>query len=684
MIKRLVVVSIAVCALGSLVASAQIERAMKQATRAAWQQTSGPAGGAVFAIDSANGVSIVAGSAGATFGSTNGGVSWRHSHRGVSLTESFARLNAVGDGSWFAASFYHVWRSVDDGRTWAAAEDGLDAADAYIRVFDGTAYAVARDDEWNNALWVFDDVSETWSLIPTPDSIDSVLVEGQFILASNETAYSPTVMRSFDGGETWELIELVDEIFSFSEFVRSGSAIVAFMQSDGIWRSYDDGATWTQIVPASELSPVKLKKLGSALYVFEYNGDLYRSIDDGSTWTQINNGLTGIRDVALDGDRLLATATEVYVSDDDGQTWTQSHDGIVATNIKGLHHLADGVGAVESSLDGVYVSANGGRTWSFDPGALPADVNLLSVFEYDAQTLFIGTDADGVYRSLDGGATWSPANSGWPTYHSGTFAADYHRAVDFARIGDDIYAATGEAWEVIGGTLGQPQRTRSGAGVYRSSDLGQSWTPVRSGIPVDMTNPLYGNTIYASIVRMGAFDGDLLISTAEYGIYRSTDGAASWQSSSTGLPGGGTDVRVRRFLDLDGMILAASASYSLSDPFEPIFASLDGGQSWTEWATGLGTQRGVSAIVRQGNRLVASLTVNSSISDEPTFFVSRDDGASWSPMAGNVAGLYVNDLMVEGEDLLAATSLGVWRLAPAMRRVGEFGVVSSQLSVVGE
>ena len=95
------------------------------------------------------------------------------------------------------------------------------------------------------------------------------------------------------------------------------------------------------------------------------------------------------------------------------------------------------------------------------------------------------------------------------------------RTVDFARDGSGaLYAAA------------------SNGGVWKSADGGATWTSVADGLPTQVVasvawSPAAGGTLFV-LTGDNAFGGD---SRAGLGVYRSTDGGATWQHGS-GVPDG--------------------------------------------------------------------------------------------------------------------------------------------------
>ncbi|MCB9919283.1 MAG: hypothetical protein H6832_12850 [Planctomycetes bacterium] len=192
---------------------------------------------------------------------------------------------------------------------------------------------------------------------------------------------------------------------------------------------------------------------------------------------------------------------------------------------------------------GVFRTDDAGVTWRAIGDAIPTTATgALCVHPGDDNTIWVGTgEANfahhsryglGIAKTVDGGVSWV-------VYGSNEFAG---RCI--ARICVDpknpakLFAASTPA----GGFL--PARSaarehplRNGpVGVFRSLDGGEHWTQLAGGLPtgiaatdlvIDPANP---TTLYAAI-------GDIF-GNANNGIYKTTDGGASWSKLGGGLPSG--------------------------------------------------------------------------------------------------------------------------------------------------
>ena len=107
------------------------------------------------------------------------------------------------------------------------------------------------------------------------------------------------------------------------------------------------------------------------------------------------------------------------------------------------------------------------------------------------------------------------------------------------------------------------------------------------------------------------------------------------------------------------------------DDFEPhVFRTADYGRTWVGIADGLPHGRFV-AVVRADPKAAGLLYAGT----DASVFVSFDDGAHWSPLGSDLPTALVNDLLVHGNDLIAATQgRAIWALddiAPLREAVGQ-------------
>ncbi len=196
---------------------------------------------------------------------------------------------------------------------------------------------------------------------------------------------------------------------------------------------------------------------------------------------------------------------------------------------------------------------------------------------------YFGATGGGLWKTTDRGETWTPVTDKQITSAS-------VGAVAVAESNPDIvYIGTGES--CIRGNI------MPGDGMYKSTDAGKSWKHIGfrdaqniSKIRVHPTN--------ADIVFVAAF-GQHGVPNDERGIFKSTDGGATWRKVLfRNAQTGGVDLSLDR--NNPNVIYAAlweafRKEYTMSSggPGSGLFKSTDGGENWTELTKAPGMPTGV-------------------------------------------------------------------------------------------
>ncbi len=238
----------------------------------------------------------------------------------------------------------------------------------------------------------------------------------------------------------------------------------------------------------------------------------------------------------------------------------------------------------------------------------------------DGTTFYFGAVDGGIWKTTNAGTTWKPIFDGQPVASIGALAV----APSNPRV---IYAGTGET--DIRSDLA------SGTGVYKSSDGGETWkfvglkeTRQIAKIVVDPGNP--------DIVYVGAL-GHAYGPNPERGVYKSSDGGASWQH----VLDKGPELGVADLAIAAGKptVLFASLWSARRPPWSTyaplvgdgsgLYRSTDGGASWQSCA-GSGLPEGKwgrvgVAISSDARRVYALIEAAKS-----GLYVSSDGGATWS------------------------------------------------------
>ncbi|UXI68056.1 PKD domain-containing protein [Tahibacter amnicola] len=254
------------------------------------------------------------------------------------------------------------------------------------------------------------------------------------------------------------------------------------------------------------------------------------------------------------------TWAELGPSSMDMVDWTM---GRVAgrLNVVAPHPTDDSTLYIGSAAGGVWKTTNNGISWTpiFDSvGTQP--IGSIFIEPANPNRIWVGTGdkngggcagyfGQGVFLSEDGGATWTARNGTEPT----AMPLSIVNSVVVSPTDSNVILAGGAGSCSAAGAL-------SGAGVFRSTDRGLTWTRVLSNNVEDMIFVPGTSTVYAGLNGTG--------------VSKSTDGGATWTSVSNGLALTGSRLRLA-MAGSDSNVLYALAGSRL-------FRTGDGGANWTQ------------------------------------------------------------------------------------------------------
>ncbi len=388
-----------------------------------------------LAVDAAHPEQLVAASWGATYTSSDGGVTWARfpdEVRHLWLTDLEASPEPGGP-LLAAAQDLGVYR-FENGQ-WAQSHSALRGASIWLLVADparpGVAFASAGTHVRPGSLPGLHrttDGGNSWTTVRsvwgwcTPETFALDPSNGNHVLVSDCEGFG--LAASTDGGDSWSLVDLPGEWpDSLGPIVFSPSSpdrVYAFGDSGRVLRSDDRGATW-QVVNtefhsqpwplAAAVHPLEPQVVYAGLPVpqatFVY-GSVARSTDGGETWVDVSEGLPcwpnwggcGYESIAWLGihpdrpDRIWAVTVEhgLYVSEDGAASWHASSTPVLAGGVTLIPGRPDTVVVGDRAGGGIVVSDDGGQTWrslGASLGPPPAVFALAS--SPDGELLYAGT-----------------------------------------------------------------------------------------------------------------------------------------------------------------------------------------------------------------------------------------------------------------------------------------------------
>ena len=200
--------------------------------------------------------------------------------------------------------------------------------------------------------------------------------------------------------------------------------------------------------------------------------------------------------------------------------------------------------------DYIYKSRDGGKTWAnISRGMSHSRVIAMAVDPSYPATVYAGTKGDAVYKSYDGGQRWASVRSG---LDDATISSVVNQFVFDPYDSNHIFAATtmgifetktgGGSWvkkmegmkEVLmvvalGMDPTRPAVLYAGTsgGVYKSVNEGGHWEKVNNGlVPPEMIKS--SRALNVTSIHVDPFEPDTVYAATLSGLFKSTDGAASW------------------------------------------------------------------------------------------------------------------------------------------------------------
>jgi photosystem II stability/assembly factor-like uncharacterized protein len=491
--------------------------------------------------------------------------------------------------------------------------------------------------------------------------------------------------RSADGGDHWN--QLTGHGLPSSQWGRSGVAVagggrvyalIDARGAGGLYRSDDAGATWTRSSADSRLvsrawyfSQVTVDPKNPDV-VYVPNVALYRSTDGGKTFTVLK-GAPGGDDyhvLWIDPNEtrrmVLGSDQGTNVSVDGGATWSSwlnqpTAQMYHATTDNQFPYVVygsqqdSGTAAVPSRTNHGGIDA---RDW-FSVGG--AESGYIALDPKNPDLYYVG-DTNGTLARFDRRTGESQNITPWPLRSGGFTGGISAQKYRFPWTAPLVFSAT------------EPDTLYYGSQyLLKTTDGGLTWQEISPDLtgdarrgdapgtgPVTPANAMErGYGVIYSIAPSPLERGLIWVGSDTGLLHLTRDGGKTWENvTPQGLPAW-SKVSQLEASHSDPAVAYASVDRHRMEDYTPyVYRTRDYGKTWTLAAEGLEAPAYVNA-VREDPARKGLLYAGTELG----VCVSFDDGDHWQSLRQNLPVVSVRDLVVHGDDLVAAThGRGFWIL----------------------
>ncbi len=533
------------------------------------------------------------------------------------------------------------------------------------------------------------------------------------------STYGMGVLKSTNAGTTWSQTGLV---FTFPQITAVQKVLlnplnpntVYAVTSEGTYKSLNAGSTWTLVHGVLMGMDIVINPTDTTILYAAYGQrnstsgkGVYKTTNAGTSWTRLvsldttNFGRTSLAISPTNPQIVYAGVADgstsqlrgLYKTTNGGTTWTLQ----TTTNYVNAQGWYDNVIAVHpngpdtvycAGLD-IYKSINGGTTltqkafWylGYDqvvpaggpegpPNYAHADHHAIAFHPTNRRIIYFGCDG-GIFASSDGGETFEGRNGGFTTtqFYNGFANSETNASVALGGLQDNgtVKYEGNLSWnKTFGGDGGwcgiDPNDPNILYEEYvylamsKSTDGGANWFGITSGLATGSSNANFIAPFVIAPSSSNILYGGALV------VYKTTNGGSTWSPTNGGTNFNGTPVAcIGVAYTNPNTLIAGTGSGAVGALFQ-IFASSNGGTSWTN-VTGTNPNRYPTDISFDPNsNSIAYLTYSGY--GTPHVYRTVDAGQTWTNISSNLPDIPIQTVVVDPVltgNLYVGTDLGVYK-----------------------
>jgi photosystem II stability/assembly factor-like uncharacterized protein len=443
--------------------------------------------------------------------------------------------SGVGSNLFAAMEYGGVFRSTDDGANWVAVNSGFGVARSFVTLgFAGsTLLAGCAHQLGSSGVYRSVDDGGSWTICNrgfTTQADSDVEAFASITVGATTYFYAGTgdgVFISTTDGTSWTRISNGLPIGGGSSALAvnpgsggiAGITLFTGIDYNGIYRSTDNGANWSatndglpntggQYIDAFKVSPAPV---GTVNNVFAVSGVVYVSTNNGVKWwdTGWPYSIAGpATSLTINGDYLFAGEFGSFggiwkysLKPDTGWVVQQSGTSDTLYSVKAIN---DNVVWTAGTNGGIFRTTNGGAGWTSVGGGTIGSDGVTAIEPLDANIASASTSsstAAKIFKTTNGGANWSLVYN-----QTGGFIDGIQ--MKSALEGYSVGSPVGGKWAIL-----------------KTTDAGNTWARLTTE-PTQIGSE-------RGLLSVQFLDNTLWFGTTSAKVYRSTDLGATWTSAST-------------------------------------------------------------------------------------------------------------------------------------------------------